>query len=93
MTHTDDRLALRKYAVRTFMQVQPGSDVQRAKAAKLLQQIVADALAKGPLESTNWAAMPLPELAESDESDGAASASAGSWNIFLRRGWSARAFG
>ena len=66
LTHTDSRLALGKYAVRTFMQAQ--SDAQRATAAKLLRPIVADALAKGLLESTNWAAMPLPELAESDGS-------------------------
>ena len=48
--------------------MQAQSDAQRATAAKLLRPIVADALAKGLLESTNWAAMPLPELAESDRS-------------------------
>ena len=36
---------------------------------ELLRPIVADALAKGLLESTNWAAMPLLGLAESDKSD------------------------
>ena len=41
----------------------------KKKADKLLRQIIADASAKGLLESTSWAAMPLPELAESDESD------------------------
>ena len=49
--------------------MQAQSDAQRAKADKLLRQIIADASAKGLLESTSWAAMPLPELAESDESD------------------------
>ena len=65
--HTDYRLALPKYAVRAFMQAQ--GDAQRAKAGKLLRQIIADASAKGLLESTSWAAEPLPELAESGESD------------------------
>ena len=49
--------------------MQARSDAQRATAAKLLRPIVADALAKGLLESTNWAAMPLLGLAESDKSD------------------------
>ena len=39
-THTDYRLVLPKYVVRTFMQAR--SDAQRAKAVKLLRQIIAD---------------------------------------------------
>ena len=49
--------------------MQAQSDAQCTKADKLPRQIIADAFAKGLLESTNWAARPLPELAESDESD------------------------
>ena len=68
-THTDGRFlpTMRKYVVATFRQAQ--SDTQREKAAELLRRIIGDASAKGLLESTNWAAMPLPKLAESDESD------------------------
>ena len=68
LTHTDGRFlhAMCKYVYAMSMQAQ--SDTQREKAAELLRQIIADASAKGLLESTNWAAMPLPELAESDES-------------------------
>ena len=65
---------MRKYVYATFRQAQ--SDTQREKAAELLRRIIGDASAKGLLESTNWAAMPLPELAESDESDEAES---GGW--------------
>ena len=60
----DTSTALRKYAYATFMQAQ--SDAQREKATELLQQIIGDAEAKGLLGSTNWAAKPLPKLAESD---------------------------
>ena len=65
---------MHEYAYATLRQAQ--SDAQRAKAAELLRQIIADASAKGLLESTNWAAMPLPELAESGES---AEAEYGGW--------------
>ena len=82
-THTDGRSLLTpsrdNYVVRAFMQAR--SDAQRATAAKLLRPIIAGASQRpGILESTNWAAMPLPELAgvtlSGCESDGAES---GGW--------------
>ena len=76
LTHTDGRFlpALCKYVYAAFMQAQ--SNAQCEKATELLQQIISDAHTKGLLGSTNWAAKPLPKLAESDESDKAES---GGW--------------